>query len=71
MLVPGINDDDESLYKLRAFIGTLDNIERIEVLPYHDLGVYKWEQLGIPYTLSDVKPPTKKSVLHAQEILMK
>ena len=71
VLVPGINDDDESLYKLRAFIGTLDNIERIEVLPYHDLGVYKWEQLGIPYTLSDVKPPTKKSVLHAQEILMK
>ena len=71
MLVPGINDDDESLYKLRAFIGTLDNIERIEVLPYHDLGVYKWEQLEIPYTLSDVKPPTKKSVLHAQEILMK
>ena len=69
VLVPGINDDDESLYRLRSFIDTLSNVERVEVLPYHDLGVYKWEQLGIPYKLTDVKPPTEESVLHARKIL--
>lgn len=69
VLVPGINDDDESLHKLRSFIDTLSNVERVEVLPYHALGVYKWEQLGIPYKLTDVKPPTKESVLHARKIL--
>ena len=69
VLVPGINDDDESLHSLRSFIDTLSNVERVEVLPYHDLGVYKWEQLGIPYKLTDVKPPTEESVLHARKIL--
>ena len=69
VLVPGINDDDESLHKLRSFIDTLSNVERVEVLPYHALGVYKWEQLGIPYKLTNVKPPTKESVLHARKIL--
>ena len=69
VLVPGINDDDESLHKLRSFIDTLSNVERVEVLPYHDLGVYKWEQLGIPYKLTGVKPPTEESVLHARKIL--
>ena len=69
VLVPGINDDDESLHRLRSFIDTLSNVERVEVLPYHDLGVYKWEQLGISYKLTDVKPPTEESVLHARKIL--
>lgn len=69
VLVPGINDDDESLQRLRSFIDTLSNVERVEVLPYHDLGVYKWEQLGISYKLTDVKPPTEESVLHARKIL--
>ena len=69
VLVPGINDDDESLHRLRSFIDTLSNVERVEVLPYHDLGVYKWEQLDIPYKLTDVKPPTEESVLHARKIL--
>ena len=69
VLVPGINDDDDSLYKLRAFIDTLSNVERVEVLPYHSLGVYKWEQLGMPYALTDVKAPTEESLLHARKIL--
>ena len=69
MLVPGINDDDDSLYKLRKFLDSLGNIERVEVLPYHDLGVYKWEQLGLPYALSEVKPPTEENLLHARKIL--
>ncbi len=69
VLVPGINDDDDSLYKLRKFLDSLGNIERVEVLPYHDLGVYKWEQLSLPYALSEVKPPTEENLLHARKIL--
>ena len=69
VLVPGINDDDASLHKLRAFIDTLSNVERVDVLPYHSLGVYKWEQLGIPYALTDVKSPTEESILHARKVL--
>ena len=69
VLVPGINDNDEALYGLRAFIDTLSNVERVEVLPYHALGVYKWEQLEMPYALTEVKPPTEESLLHARKIL--
>ncbi|MGP1424129.1 MAG: pyruvate formate-lyase-activating protein [Prevotella fusca] len=69
VLIPGINDDDESLRNLRAFIDTLRNVERVDVLPYHALGVYKWKQLGIPYALTEVKSPTEESVRHAQRIL--
>ena len=51
------------------FLDTLDNVERVEVLPYHSLGVYKWEQLGIPYTLKEVEPPTEESLCHVRKIL--
>ena len=69
VLVPGVTDDDKLLYRLRDFLKTLHNIERIEVLPYHALGVYKWDELGIPYTLRDVEPPTQERVDNAQRIL--
>ena len=69
VLVPGITDDEDQLRRLRAFIDTLGNVERVEVLPYHTLGVYKWEELGIPYTLKDVPTPTKEQVARAEEIL--
>ena len=67
--VPGINDDDESLRRLRTFLDTLGNVDRVEVLPYHTLGVYKWEQLGIPYTLAEVSPPDEESLIHVRRIL--
>ena len=67
--VPGINDDDESLRRLRTFLDTLGNVDRVEVLPYHTLGVYKWEQLGIPYTLAGVSPPDEESLIHVRRIL--
>jgi len=57
------------LHRYRAFLDTLDNVERVEVLPYHSLGVYKWEQLGIPYTLKEVEPPTEESLRHVRKIL--
>jgi len=69
VLVPGITDFDEDLYKLADFIQTLSNVERIEVLPYHKLGVYKWEELGYDYPLQGIEPPTEDRVNNAIAIL--
>lgn len=69
VLIPGITDKDEYLVRLRDFLSTLQNIERIEVLPYHTLGVYKYEKLGIDYPLKDVQPPAAERVANANYIL--
>lgn len=69
VLVPGITDDEEQLRKLRAFVDTLDTVEKVEILPYHTLGVFKWKELGIPYGLEGVNPPTAEQVQKAKEIL--
>lgn len=69
VLVPGVTDNDDDLHALRAFIDTLQNVKRVEVLPYHAMGTYKWEQLGIPYTLKDVSAPSEERVRNAKHIL--
>ncbi len=69
VLVPKFTDDDFYLKKLREFLDTLKNIERVEVLPYHTLGVYKWEELGLKYRLKGIDPPTKDRVDNARKIL--
>lgn len=69
VLVPGITDNDSYLKKTREFIDRLDNVGRVEVLPYHTLGVYKYKELGFPYTLSDVKPPSRDRIENAERIL--
>ena len=69
VLVPGITDDDEALHKTRGFIETLQNIERVEVLPYHSMGAYKWKELGVRYTLEDTQPPAADRVKNAEMIL--
>ncbi|QUC04360.1 pyruvate formate-lyase-activating protein [Atopobium sp. oral taxon 416] len=69
VLVPGITDVDKYLERTRDFIATLHNVKRVEVLPYHTLGIYKWDALHIPYTLRDVKPPSPQRVERAQRIL--
>ena len=71
VLVPGVNDQDEYLTSLRAFIDTLNNVEKVEILPYHTLGLFKWEELGIEYGLPGVEPPTAEQIAHAKEILIK
>lgn len=69
VLVPGTTDATEDLEKLGKFIGTLQNVKKIEILPYHKLGVYKWEALGLEYPLKDVEPPSEDSVERAYQLL--
>lgn len=69
VLIPGITDKDEYLVQLRDFLKTLDNIQRIDVLPYHTMGIYKYEKLGIDYPLKDVNPPSTERVENAKRIL--
>ena len=66
VLVPQLSDFDEDLDKLSQFIETLDNVERVEVLPYHTLGAFKWETLGIPYSIKDICPPDKERIANAK-----
>ncbi|OQA16792.1 MAG: Pyruvate formate-lyase-activating enzyme [Firmicutes bacterium ADurb.Bin354] len=69
VLVPGYTDDDAALKKTREFIETLNNVEKIEVLPYHTLGAYKWKELGKSYPLEGVEPPSRDRVENAERIL--
>ena len=69
VLVPGINTDEPSLTKLGAFIKTLTNVKKVEVLPYHALGVPKWKSLGLPYTFENIMSPTAEQCALAERIL--
>lgn len=69
VLVPKINDDGESLLRLREFLDTLGNVKKIEILPYHTMGKIKYEKLGIAYPLGDTEPPDGESVERAKRIL--
>ena len=69
VLVPGITDNDEYLIRTRDFIRTLSNVERVEILPYHGLGIIKYKDLGIDYVLKDVESPEKERVENARKIL--
>lgn len=62
VLVPGYTDDEKDLENLSTFIRTLKNVKKIELLPYHRLGVYKWKTLNLKYELMDVKPPTQEEI---------
>lgn len=69
VLVPGITDDEQDLLELKDFISTLKTVEKVEILPYHDLGKFKWEKLGCKYELEGYKTATNADVEKAKEIL--
>ena len=62
VLVPGLTDDENDINQLAAFAADLGNVERVDVLPFHQMGRYKWEKLGLNYTLNDVHPPSRDLV---------
>jgi pyruvate formate lyase activating enzyme len=62
VLVPGWSDDPATVEGIAGFAAGLGNVERVDVLPFHQMGRFKWEKLGLDYTLNDVKPPSAEAV---------
>jgi pyruvate formate lyase activating enzyme len=71
VVVPGFTDDPTELQKVAEFAASLGNVERIDVLPFHQMGRFKWEKLGMEYKLKDAKPPSRETVNQALEIFKK
>lgn len=69
VLVPGITDNEQDLLKLKEFISSLKTVEKVEILPYHDLGKFKWEKLDLNYPLEGYKTASTDDVKRAKEIL--
>ncbi|MBE9129606.1 pyruvate formate-lyase-activating protein [Coleofasciculus sp. LEGE 07081] len=68
VLVPGLSDNLQTIEGLANFISTLENVEKVEVLPFHKMGEYKWEQLGYNYQLKNTQPPTPAQVQQVMDI---
>ena len=69
VLIPGYTDDEHDLLKLKDFISTLKTVDKVEILPYHNMGKYKWEKLGFKYELEGVPEASNKDVERAKRIL--
>ncbi|HEX5043395.1 MAG TPA: pyruvate formate-lyase-activating protein [Candidatus Polarisedimenticolaceae bacterium] len=65
VLVPGLTDDPDDMARSAAFAAGLGNVERVEVLPFHQMGRFKWERLGLDYSLASVEPPTAEATERA------
>lgn len=68
VLVPGYSDAEEDLHELGRRFGHFENIERIEILPYHTYGKHKYETIGQHYELEEVREPTEEEVDRARAI---
>lgn len=69
VLVPSLTDDENDLKRTYQFISSLNTVEKVDVLPYHTLGVSKYKDLNIDYPLKDINPPTKEEIDKAEKIL--
>lgn len=66
LLVPGLTSDEEDIAKISQFTASLGNVERVDVLPFHQMGRYKWKELKIDYTLNEVEPPSAELIERAR-----
>lgn len=69
VIIPGITDDENDLIRLKEFLQTLKTVKKIELNPYHTLGVYKWEDLGLEYPLKGVRQANTEDIERAKCIL--
>lgn len=69
VIVPGYTDDKFDLLDLKKFISTLSNVEKVELLPYHSLGKFKWKEIGVPYELENVPSPTPEEIEKVKSLL--
>ncbi|MBD2335433.1 pyruvate formate lyase-activating protein [Calothrix sp. FACHB-156] len=68
VLVPGLTDNRENMTRLADFIAPFNNVERLEVLPFHKMGEYKWQELGYEYLLKNTSPPSPEQIQAALDI---
>ncbi len=69
VLVPKVTDNYDDLRLTREFIDTLENVQKVEVLPYHTLGAEKWQKLGFEYPLKGIEAPAEENIRNAKKIL--
>jgi pyruvate formate lyase activating enzyme len=65
VLVPGLTDDTENIAQIARFSADLGNVQRVEVLPFHQMGRFKWKEIKLHYTLEGVQPPGVETVEQA------
>jgi len=70
VVVPGITDIDEYLFKLGVFIGQFDNLKALDVLPYHTMGISKYENLGLEYRLKGVPDMNKDKAIEKKQVIL-
>lgn len=68
VLVPGYSDDEADLHNWAKFVSRLKNVERVDILPFHQMGMQKWKELNQEYKLSDVNPPSAELISKTTEI---
>ena len=69
MVVPGYSDDLDDIHSLGQFLAPMNNIEQVELLPYHNLGTHKWKAMNLKYPLEGMVPPTDARMAEIQLIL--
>lgn len=69
VLVPGVTDDETDLKNMRTFIESLKSVSKVEILPYHTMGIHKWQNLGLDYPLQGVPMPSDEEVKRAEDLL--
>lgn len=69
VIIPGYTDNEQDLIKLKNFIKELKTVEKVELLPYHSMGKYKWEKLKVKYELKDVPDATQENIDKAKKLL--
>lgn len=69
VLIPGYTDDEQDLLRLKDFIDTLNTVQKVELLPYHDMGKFKWKRLGLDYALEDVRNANSEDIEKAKKLL--
>lgn len=69
VVVPGITEDYDEIDEMGRYLAQFDVIKKVEILPFHKMGEFKWEELGIKYELNDTMEPSKESITKIKEIL--
>lgn len=68
VLIPGFTDDEADLHNWAMYVSQFGNVERVDILPFHQMGLHKWEEIGADYKLKDIKTPSQQEIKKVDEI---